>query len=99
MERVFLVDGGGKTAGVDKIARLRLVRTGSHYNGQVEILAGLISGDQAVVGGAEKLQDGQPLNVVAEGSREVPVPGVEKGGPPDRDVPVPTAPGTEKGRP
>jgi RND family efflux transporter MFP subunit len=99
MERVFLVDGGGKTAGVDKIARLRLVRTGSHYNGQVEILAGLISGDQVVVGGAEKLQDGQPLNVVAEGSREVPVPGVEKGGPPDRDVPVPTAPGTEKGRP
>jgi len=99
MERVFLVDGGSMSPGVDKIARLRLVRTGSHHNGQVEILAGLISGDQVVVGGADKLQDGQPLNVAADANRKVPAPEVEKGGPPDRDVPVPTAPGTEKGRP
>jgi membrane fusion protein, multidrug efflux system len=81
MERVFLVDGGSMSPGVDKIARLRLVRTGSHHNGQVEILAGLISGDQVVVGGADKLQDGQPLNVAADANREVPAPGVEKGRP------------------
>ena len=81
MERVFLVDGGSMSPGVDKIARLRLVRTGSHHNGQVEILAGLISGDQVVVGGVDKLQDGQPLNVVADANREVPAPGTEKGRP------------------
>ena len=92
MERVFLVDGSGATAGADKIARLRLVRTGSRDNGQVEILAGLTSGDQVVVGCAEKLQDGQPLKVVTEAS--VPsTPRMEK-------VPVvPSAPGMEKGRP
>jgi len=98
MERVFLVDGTGATAGADKVARLRLVRTGSHDNGQVEILAGLTSGDQVVVGGAENLQDGQPLKVVAEAP--VPsTPGIEKDRPQDRDVPVPSAPGMEKGRP
>ncbi|MBU1986409.1 MAG: efflux RND transporter periplasmic adaptor subunit, partial [Proteobacteria bacterium] len=56
MERVFLVDD-------NNIARLRLVRTGAHYNGQVEILAGLVPGDRVVVAGVEKLQDGQPVDV------------------------------------
>ncbi len=55
MERVFLVE--------NNIARLRLVRTGARYNGQVEILAGLAPGDRVVVNGADKLQDGQPLDV------------------------------------
>ncbi len=56
MERVFLVED-------NNIARLRLVRTGAHYNGQVEILAGLVSGDRVVVTGVEMLQDGQPVDV------------------------------------
>ncbi|MEK6202270.1 MAG: efflux RND transporter periplasmic adaptor subunit [Desulfobulbaceae bacterium] len=61
MERVFLVESKGQ--GGSSIARLRLVRTGARYDGQVEILAGLEPGDRVVVTGAEKLQDGQPLEV------------------------------------
>lgn len=57
MERIFLVDQASKTA------RLRLVRTGSHVDGQVEILSGVAAGDQVVVSGAERLRDGQPLDV------------------------------------
>ena len=69
MERVFLIedaDQGGPTkegAGAASVARLRLVRTGARYDGQVEILAGLAPGDRVVVSGGEKLQDGQPLDV------------------------------------
>ena len=73
MERVFLIedaDQGGPSvvktkegAGATSVARLRLVRTGAHYDGQVEILAGLAPGDRVVVSGGEKLQDGQPLDV------------------------------------
>lgn len=75
MERVFLVE--------DNIARLRLVRTGARYDGQVEILAGLTPGDRVVVNGADKLQDGQPLEVK---------PQVING-------PVPFAPGKKEERP
>jgi len=96
MERVFLVEEAGQTAGASRIARLRLVRTGARYDGQVEILAGLTAGDRVVVNGGERLQDGQPLEVTAEGGR---VSGMEQGRPQDRDVPVPSAPGMEKGRP
>ncbi|MDP3695670.1 MAG: efflux RND transporter periplasmic adaptor subunit [Desulfocapsaceae bacterium] len=73
MERVFLIedaDQGGPSvasakegAGTASVARLRLVRTGTRYDGQVEILAGLAPGDRVVVSGGEKLQDGQPLDV------------------------------------
>jgi RND family efflux transporter MFP subunit len=73
MERVFLIedaDQGGPNvantkegAGATSIARLRLVRTGARYDGQIEILAGLAPGDRVVVSGGEKLQDGQPLDV------------------------------------
>ena len=73
MERVFLVEDAGQGrpsvasakdgAGATNIAHLHLVRTGARYNGQVEILAGLIPGDRVVVSGADKLQDGQPLDV------------------------------------
>ena len=88
MDRVFLIkDADGQMpkdsamTGAAKIARLRLVRTGAHYNGQVEILAGLAPGDQVVVSGVEKLQDGQPLDVKPQGMD---------------DAPVPLAPGKEK---
>jgi RND family efflux transporter MFP subunit len=96
MERVFVVEEGGKTEGPSTVARLRLVRTGARYDGQVEILAGLTAGDQVVVTGGERLQDGQPLEVSAEGGR---VSGKEQGRPQGMDAPVPTAPGMEKGRP
>jgi RND family efflux transporter MFP subunit len=114
MERVFLVEEAGQTAGAAKIARLRLVRTGARYDGQVEILAGLTAGDRVVVGGGERVQDGQPLEVTAESGRvsgkeqerpqgkdaPVPtVPGMETGRPQGKDAPVPSAPGMENGRP
>ncbi|MCX5869139.1 MAG: efflux RND transporter periplasmic adaptor subunit [Deltaproteobacteria bacterium] len=75
MERVFLVE--------DNIARLRLVRTGVRYDGQIEILAGLAPGDRIVVNGADKLQDGQPLDVKLQAV----------------DGPVPLAPGKKEERP
>lgn len=98
MERVFLVDEAGQTAGTATIARLRLVRTGARYDGQVEILAGLTAGDRVVVGGGEKLQDGQPLEVQVDGDRGL-VSEKEQGQPLSKDAPVPPAPGMEKGRP
>jgi membrane fusion protein (multidrug efflux system) len=82
MERVFLVEDAPSVAsarggeGATSIARLRLVRTGVHYDGQVEILAGLEPGDRVVVTGAEKLQDGQPVDVKPQGM-DLP-PGKEK---------------------
>lgn len=61
MEQVFLVDD--VEAATTTVARLRLVRTGARYDGLVEILAGLAPGDRVVVRGAERLLDGQPLEV------------------------------------
>lgn len=93
MERVFLVEGN--------IARLRLVRTGARYDGQVEILTGLEPGDLVVVSGAEKLQDGQPVDV-KEQAKDSPVPlapGMVQEQPQAKDGSVPLAPGMEKERP
>ncbi len=55
MDLVFVVE--------ENIARLRLIRTGVVYGGDVEILSGLDPGELVVVRGAEKLQDGQPLTI------------------------------------
>jgi RND family efflux transporter MFP subunit len=89
MERVFLVEdapgvaGVREGAGATNVARLRLVRTGARYDGQVEILAGLTLGDRVVVTGGEKLQDGQPVDVIPQAM----------------NAPVPLAPGLEKEQP
>lgn len=56
MERIFVTQNG--------IAHLRLVRSGEHRGGQVEILAGLNGGEQVVVQGGERLVDGQPVRSV-----------------------------------
>lgn len=55
MELAFVVSGGK--------AQMRLVKTGKHLEGEVEIVAGLNSGEQIVVEGAAQLLDGQPLKV------------------------------------
>ncbi len=55
MDLVFVVEDG--------LARLRLVRTGVSYDGEVEILSGLEPGELIVVDNADKLQDGQPLTI------------------------------------
>jgi membrane fusion protein, multidrug efflux system len=55
MDLVFVVE--------ENIARLRLIRTGAAYDGDMEILSGLDPGEVVVVRGADKLQDGQPLTI------------------------------------
>lgn len=53
MEKIFVVS--------DNTARLRLVRTGAILNDQVEILAGLESGEQIITRSDSQLVDGQPV--------------------------------------
>jgi RND family efflux transporter MFP subunit len=55
MEIVFVV--------ADRRAQLRLVKTGKQVGAEVEIVAGLSPGEQMVVEGAARLQDGQPVEV------------------------------------
>ena len=55
MDLVFVVE--------ENVARLRLIRTGGKYDGDVEILSGLEPGERVVVAGADQLQDGQPLTI------------------------------------
>ena len=56
MERVFVIH--------NNTAQLRLVRSGEHREGQVEILTGLNGGEQVVIQGGERLVDGQPVTIV-----------------------------------
>jgi RND family efflux transporter MFP subunit len=44
-------------------AQLRLVRTGKNPGSEVEVLAGLTSGERVVSEGAESLRDGQPVTL------------------------------------
>ncbi|MEO6872312.1 MAG: efflux RND transporter periplasmic adaptor subunit [Chthoniobacterales bacterium] len=53
IESVFVIDKGH--------AELRIVRTGKRIDGEVEILAGLNSGEGVVSEGAEQLRDGQSV--------------------------------------
>ena len=53
MEQMFVVD--------ENIARLRLVRTGSRYGDNLEVLSGLAQGERVVVEGQNLLKDGQPV--------------------------------------
>jgi membrane fusion protein, multidrug efflux system len=53
MEMAFVV--------VDGKAQMRLVKTGKQLEGEVEIVSGLIPGEQLVVDGAASLRDGQPV--------------------------------------
>lgn len=55
MERIFVVD--------NNTIRMRLVRTGLHRDGKIEILTGLNPGEQVVVQAANTLRDGQPAIV------------------------------------
>ncbi|MBU0483195.1 MAG: efflux RND transporter periplasmic adaptor subunit [Proteobacteria bacterium] len=56
MEKVFVVENNE--------ARLRLVRSGAHNNGLVEIVSGLNQGEQVVIANGERLNDGQPLRIM-----------------------------------
>lgn len=58
MERLYVVQNG--------TAHLRLVRSGEHRNGQVEILTGLNGGEQVVAQGGEGLVEGQPVRIVPQ---------------------------------
>lgn len=56
LEGIFVVDEESR-------ARLRWIRTGSEYNGLVDVLSGVTAGEQVVVEGASKLLDGQLVKV------------------------------------
>jgi membrane fusion protein, multidrug efflux system len=60
--KAALVERGGLTSvwAVDRqnIARMRLVKPGSTFENRIEILAGLVDGEQVVTGGVEKVIDG-----------------------------------------
>lgn len=62
LQQVFVAEEG--------VARMRLVRTGAEFEDRIEILSGLQAGDQIVVDGIEKLQDGQPLKLKTVGSAQ-----------------------------
>jgi len=57
MEIVFVLDEN------EKIARMRLVKTGASYGGDVEVLSGLEPGEIVVTTNNDKLQDGQPVEI------------------------------------
>lgn len=57
---VYVVDHSG-------IARVRLVKTGKTYSDRVEVLSGLIEGEQIVVAGVEALNDGSRVRPAAPG--------------------------------
>jgi RND family efflux transporter MFP subunit len=50
---VYVEDGG--------IIHYRLIRTGKHYNDQVEVLSGLKEGDKVFIDGVQNLVDGQSV--------------------------------------
>lgn len=54
---VFVVDGEG-------IVERREVKTGRRRPGQVEILSGLVAGEQVIVEGTQKARPGSPVQVV-----------------------------------
>ncbi len=62
LQQVFVVEQGK--------ARMRLVRIGAHFDGQIEILSGLQAGDQVVIDATGKLQDGQPLEIITDRSAQ-----------------------------
>lgn len=53
LEQVFVAEGGR--------AVLRLVKTGATTGDQVEVLSGLVAGDQLITGRPAELRDGQPV--------------------------------------
>jgi len=58
LEIVFVVDEK------EKVARMRLIKTGASHDGEIEILSGLESGELVVVSNIDKLQDGQKLEYI-----------------------------------
>lgn len=57
-EVVYVVASEGNK----KVARAKTVKTGLSYNGKIEILEGLASGDQIITLGYQDVSDGQPIS-------------------------------------
>jgi membrane fusion protein, multidrug efflux system len=51
-----------ETDGKKRVAKGRKVKTGINYNGQIEILEGLSTGDNLITSGYQELVDGTPVN-------------------------------------
>ncbi len=56
LDRVFVVE--------NMRARLRLVRTGAHHDGMIEILSGLEPEEQVITSNNTLLVNGQPLQIL-----------------------------------
>lgn len=50
------------TEGSKKVAKAKTVKTGFSYNGKIEILEGLVAGDQLITLGYQEVSDGQPIS-------------------------------------
>lgn len=65
LPKTALVERGALTSvwvvDTEKIARMRLVKTGKTVADRVEILAGLTAGEQVVVGGVERVSEGAKI--------------------------------------
>ena len=59
---VWIVDSGGELP----VVREQVVRTGSEFDGVVEVTSGLSAGDLVVVRGNETLQEGQAVSILDE---------------------------------
>lgn len=51
-----------ETEGTKKIARAKVVKTGLSYDGKIEIISGLTSGDLLITQGYQEIVDGQLIN-------------------------------------
>lgn len=58
MDFIFVAD--------NNIAHMRLIRTGTSQNNNVEIISGLNPGETVVIDNTDQLQDGQPLQIKHE---------------------------------
>ena len=47
----------------NRVAQLRLVKTGKHVDGEVELVSGVEAGERVVTDGASQLRDGQPVEI------------------------------------
>ena len=56
---------GVYVVGPDRIARFRLIRTGTQQASKVEVLSGLTSGEQVVLKGAERVTDGARIEAAS----------------------------------
>jgi membrane fusion protein (multidrug efflux system) len=69
---IYLVQGGKATR--------RSVRRGVTYQGQVEIVEGIVAGDTVIVAGNTMVREGSAVRIVDDGARDVRAVGADTSG-------------------